>query len=100
MFSLQVKPDSRQYQMPLGHVAYALQKLFKEELEKLQRQDIIAPLGMNQTSERCNSFALVPKANGKVRLCPDLPRVNQVLIRQVHRGPTLMIFFPKLNNVK
>ena len=32
-FSLQLKPDSKPYQAPPRHVAYALQKLFKEELE-------------------------------------------------------------------
>ena len=43
---------------------------------------------------------LVPKANGKVRLCLGPARLNQVLIRPVHRGPTLHDIFPKLNNVK
>ena len=33
IFSLQVKPDSKPYQAPLRHIAYALQKPFKEELE-------------------------------------------------------------------
>ena len=32
-FSLQLKPNSKAYQAPPRHVAYALQKLFKEELE-------------------------------------------------------------------
>ena len=32
-FSLQLKPDSKLYQEPLSHVAYAFQKPFKEELE-------------------------------------------------------------------
>ena len=32
-FSLQLKPNSKPYQAPPRHVAYALQKLFKEELE-------------------------------------------------------------------
>ena len=32
-FSLQFKPDSKPYQVPPRHVAYALQKLFKEELD-------------------------------------------------------------------
>ena len=45
-------------------------------------------------------FILVPKPNGKVRLYPDPVRVNQALIRPVHRGPTLDDIFPKLNNVK
>ena len=31
MFSLQVKPDSKIYQMPPWHIAYAPQKLFEEE---------------------------------------------------------------------
>ena len=43
MSSLQVKPDSKPYQAPPRHVAYALQKPFKEELERLQQQDILTP---------------------------------------------------------
>ena len=35
-FSLQLKPDSKPYQVPPRCVVYALQKPFKEELEHLQ----------------------------------------------------------------
>ena len=68
-FSLQLKPDSKPYLAPPRHVAYALQKPFKEELRCLQEIDIITLLGVDETSEWCNSFVLVPKANSKVRLC-------------------------------
>ena len=34
-FSLQLKPNSKPYQVPLRQVAYVLQKPFKEELECL-----------------------------------------------------------------
>ena len=61
--------------------------------------DIITPLGVNKTVEWCNRFVLVSKVNGKVRLCLDLVRLNQVLIRPVHRGPMLNSILPKLNNV-
>ena len=88
-FSLQLKPNSKPYQAPPRHVAYALQKPFKEELEHLQKMDIITPLGVDETSEWCNGFVLVPKANGKVRLCLDPAQFNQVLIRLVHWGPML-----------
>ena len=47
-FSLQLKPDSKPYQVPPRHMVYALQKLFKEELEQLQDMDIIAPLGVDE----------------------------------------------------
>ena len=53
------------------HAAYALQKLFKEEHQYLQELGIIAPLGVDEMAEWCNSFVLVPKANGKVWLCLD-----------------------------
>ena len=36
IFSLQTKLDSMPYKAPPRHVAYALQKPFKEELELLQ----------------------------------------------------------------
>ena len=70
-FSLQLKPDSKPYQAPTRHVAYVLQKPFKEELECLQKMDIITPLGVDETAEWCNSYVLVPKAKWKVRLCLD-----------------------------
>ena len=66
-FSLQLKLESKPYQVPPRHVVYVLHKSFKEELEHLQKMDIITPLGIDETAEWCNSFVLVPKVNGKVR---------------------------------
>ena len=43
---------------------------------------------------------LVPKPNGKIRLCLDPVRLNHTLIRPVYRGTTLDDIFPKVNNVK
>ena len=62
--------------------------------------DIIAPLGIDETAEWCNSFVLVPKPNGKLRLCLDPVQLNQALIRLIHRGPTLKDILPKLNDVQ
>ena len=52
-------------------VAYALQKPFQEELQRLQQEDKVTPLGVDEVSEWCNSFVQVPKANSKFRLCLD-----------------------------
>ena len=60
--------------------------MFKEDLERLQEQDIITPLGMDETVEWCDSFVPIPKPHGKVRLFLDPPRLNQVLIRPVPMG--------------
>ena len=75
-FLLQLKPDGKPYQAPPRHVAYMLQKLFKDELDWLQKMDIITPPGVDEMPEWCNSFVLVPKANGKVRLCLDPATLN------------------------
>ena len=50
-FSLQLKADSKPYQVPLRCVAYAIHKPFEEKSERLQKQYIIAPLGVDETSE-------------------------------------------------
>ena len=97
---LQLKPDSNPYQVLLRHVAYALQKPFKDELDWLQKLDIITPLGIDETVEWCNSFVSVPKANGKVKLCLDPARLNQALNRPVHRGPMINNILPRLNYVQ
>ena len=99
-FSLQLKPHSKPYQVPPRCVAYALQKPFKEELECLQKVDIITPPGLDEMVEWCNSFVLVPKADSKVRLCLDPAQLNQALIRPIHRGPILNDILHRLNNVK
>ena len=57
-------------------------------------------LGANETLEWCNSFVLAPKVNGKIRLCLDSARLNRVLIRPVHRDPTLDDILPMLASIK
>ena len=42
----------------------------------------------------------MPQLKGKVRLCLDPARLNQALIRLVHRGPTLNDIFLKFNNTQ
>ena len=100
IFWLQLKPDSKPYQAPPRCVAYALQEPIKDELDWLQKLDAITLLGVDETAEWCNTYVLVSKANGELRLCLDSVRLNQALIRPVHRGPMLNGILPRLNNVK
>ena len=58
-----------------------------KEIEMLQKQQIIVSLGIDKRSEWCNSFAMVPKTNGKVHMYLDPARLNKALIRPLHRGP-------------
>ena len=91
---------SCQYQTLCRRVAYTLQEPIKDELDRLQKQEIIVTLNMNETSKWCNSFALVPKANGKVWLCMDPARLNKVLIRLAYGEPSLNDILHWLAGVK
>ena len=53
---------------------------------------------VGETSEWCNSFALVPKQNGFVHLCFNPDRLNEALIRLIHRGQAVNGIFPRLIN--
>ena len=46
----------------------------------------------------CNSFIIVPKPNDTILLCLDPAKLNQALIRPIHRGPTLNDILPKPPN--
>ena len=66
----------------------------------LQQQVIITPLDIGKTAEMLSSFILVPKDNGKIRLCLDPAKSNQAFICLVHRGLTVNDIFPKLTNAQ
>ena len=57
-------------------------------------------MDMDQASEWCNSYVIVPKANDKVGLCLEPARLNKVLIIPIHRGPALNDILPKLSGAK
>ena len=73
------------YLAPLGHTAYMLQEPFKKELEGLQEHQRLAPQGVDKTAEWSNSFAIIPNPDDTVHLCLDPARLNQVLIRPIHK---------------
>ena len=50
--------------------------------------------------QQCNSFVLVPKANGKVRLCLDLSQLNKVLIVPILQVQSLNEILARQTGVK
>ena len=95
-FKLQMRQDSYPHQAPPRRVSYALQVQLKEELDRLQKQQIIVPLDAEEISEWCSSLVLLPKSNSKVRLCLDPSRLNNVIKRPIHRGTAINNILPRL----
>ena len=70
-FSLQVRDDTKPYQVLPRHVAYTLHEVFIKELGRLQEHQILAPLETDERAKMCNSFVTVPKENDTVCLYLD-----------------------------
>ena len=61
---------------------------------------LIVALSVDEMSEWCNSFALVPKANDDIWLCLNPFWLKKVLLRPVKRGSTLNDILLKLSGIK
>ena len=100
MFTLQTKEGSKPYQALSRHSMYALQQSFRKELERLQKQQVVMSLEIDELSDWCNSIVLVSKPNMNIWLCLDPTRLNQMPIELVHRALTINEIQPCLANMK
>ena len=73
-FKLWMREGSHPYQSLPRRLAHTLQEPLLEELDRLQKQQIIVPLDTDETSKL---FHVGPKANGKVRLCLHSAQLNK-----------------------
>ena len=64
-----------------------LMKKVKEEIERMLQLDVIEPV--DEPTEWCSPIVVVPKANGSVRICVDLTKLNQAVRRDVYHMPTV-----------
>ena len=97
---IHLKQNAEASQLPTRRVAYSLQAPFKAELDRLVTQGILAPLAPGEKSEWCNSFVLVRKPNGTLRICLDPTKLNQQIIRPVHPIKKLDDVLPKLHGAR
>ena len=78
-------------QKPPQKVPLAMQKAFKEELDSMEQHGIISKYDTkrNKAPEWLNSFVIVKKPNGKLRVCLDPTDLNQYIVRPVCNSLTL-----------
>ena len=53
----------------------------------MEQVDVIEPI--EEPTEWCSPIVVVPKADGRVRICVDLTRLNQGVRREVYHMPTV-----------
>ena len=79
-------------------VPVALRDKLKETLDDLQQQDIIA--AVTTPTAWISSMVVVPKANGKLRICLDPKDLNRAILREHYRLPTIEDMATRLHGAK
>ncbi len=68
-------------------VALPLMNKVREELKRMESLDIIRKV--DEPTLWCSGMVVVPKANGQVRICLDLTKLNQYVVRERHIMPSV-----------
>lgn len=91
---MSVKPVSQ----PCRRVPIPLEAKINKKIQELLDLDIIEPV--NGPSDWISPLVPVLKSNGDVRICVDMRRANQAIIREKHPLPTMEQLIPKFRNAK
>lgn len=86
-YTIEIKEGSQPVINPIRRVPFALETQFKNYLLELERLQIIEKV--TGSTEWLNSFVIVKKPDGSLRICLDPKDLNNVIKRQNYKLPTI-----------
>ena len=87
-YSIELRDDTQPFALATPRrVAIPLLKRVQQELERMERMKVITRV--NQPTDWCAGMVVVPKTNGRVRICVDLTRLNESVKRERHPLPAV-----------
>ena len=87
--NIQLSHDAVLIQKPARHVTMSLKDKFEQKIHSLGKLGIIYKLDHNKATEWLNSFVVVKKPSGDLRICLDLTDLNRCIVRPVCNLNTL-----------
>ena len=85
---IKLKPDAKPHAISTPRrVPVPLFSKVKEELSRMEQMEIISKV--DEPTERRPRMVVVPKANGKVRICVDLTKLNESILREYYSLPSV-----------
>ena len=94
---VKMKPDVKPVQQKLRRVPFAIRDQVSQELLRLQNEGIIEKI---DSSEFISPLVVVHKANGKIRLCVDMRKVNESIVIDRFPLPTVDEIFQEMHGAK
>ena len=95
---LQINPEVKPVAQPMRRTPFGLRDKVKDKIDELIQQDIIEPV--EEPTPWVSPVVVVPKPNGDIRLCIDMRRVNEAVMRQRHPIPTVDEILQELSTSK
>ena len=85
---LHINPNIKPVAQPLRRIPYGLRNKVDEQIDDLLAKDIIEKVD-DTPSHWISPLVIVPKPSGDYRICVDMRRANQAIIRERHPIPTI-----------
>lgn len=85
--SLHINPEVRPVAQPLRRIPFHLRGAVESRIKELENLDIIEPV--NGPTPWVNPVVIVPKPGNDVRLCLDMRRANEAIVRVCFPIPTV-----------
>lgn len=87
-YNIRLKPNSVPFAIPVARrIALPLRDRVKQELERMERDDVIRKV--DEPTEWCAGIVPVLKPSGDVRICVDLTQLNKSVLRERYVMPTV-----------
>ena len=97
-YNIEVDPNVKPKIHPPRKVPVALKEKLKKELDRLESQDIIAPI-KDEATPWVSSMVVVDRPH-RTRICLDPKDLNMAIQRCHYPMPTIEDILPELNNAK
>ena len=83
--------DNEPVQKPACRVPVAIKDKFKRELQSMEKAGIISRLDRNTPTPWLNSYVIVKKPNGSLRICLDPTDLNKYIVCPVCNSKTVKV---------
>lgn len=88
-YTIKLDSNAQPYSLSVPRrVSFPLMNKVKAELQRMQDKGVISKV--DQPTEWCSGMVAVPKANSdQIRICVDLSKLNESVMRENHPLPTV-----------